>query len=333
MQEPCSTLAGVGHFGHRLSAFWLRTISNVSFVLFSCARMPFYQYPRSLVAEFPEDVYKSAGASDVLPLVMKNLDTDKVLAVQFLRAARVCLTFQDSETCSQVLKEGVVLGDFSVDLLPADDRLRTVHIRDLPVEIDEKVVFSFLAGFGEVLSVSHCFFDDYTSVRNGNRVAKVLLDRDTPQFVDADGCNCHVWYPRQPPQCSVCREFGHRAPACPLSGRCRHCHLPGHMARECTQAWGPSFSISRTDHSMEIEHDSDTSSSASDAVPSTAASVPSPPVISTCSTTAVTAPAKVSTCSVTMMTAASVKVATASSPECSNSDASTASAPSKKPCT
>ena len=293
--------------------------------------MPSYQYPRSLMAQFPEDVYRNAGASDVLPLVMKNLDADKVLAVQFLRAGRVRLTFQDPETCAQVLKEGLDLGDFSVDLFPADDRLRTVHLRDLPVEIEEEVVLSFLGGFGEVLSVNHCFFDDYPSVRNGNRVAKVLLDRDIPQFVEIDGCNCRVWYPRQPPQCSVCREFGHRAPTCPLSGRCRRCHQPGHMARECTQAWGPSFSVPRTDHSVEVEDDSDTSSSASEDVPSTTASVTSPVVTSpsvistcppvtsvhstaavptSCPTVAVTAPVKSSTGPVTMTTAASVPTTT-----------------------
>ena len=321
-------------------------------VTFRCARMPSYQYPRSLVAQFPEDVYRNAGASDVLPLVMKNLDADKVLAVQFLRAGRVRLTFQDPETCAQVLKEGLDL-EFSVDLFPADYRLRTVHLRDLPVEIEEEVVLSFLAGFGEVLSVNHCFFDDYPSVRNGNRVSKVLLDRDIPQFVEIDGCNCRVWYPGRPPQCSVCREFGHRAPTCPLSGRCWRCRQPGHMARECTQAWGPSFSVSRTNHSMEVEDDSDTSSSASEDVPSTTASVTSPvvtspPVISTCPpvtsvrstaavptsclTVTVTAPLKSSTGPVTMTTAASVtvpsasvKVPTASAPESSNSDASTAS--------
>ncbi|XP_044180034.1 uncharacterized protein LOC122961481 [Acropora millepora] len=314
--------------------------------------MPSYQYPRSLVAQFPEDVYRNAGASDVLPLVMKNLDADKILAVQFLRAGRVRLTFQDSDTCSQVLKDGLDFGDFSVDLLPADDRLRTVHLRDLPVEIEEEVVFSFLGGYGEVLSVSHCFFDEYPNVRNGNRVAKVLLDRDIPQFTEIDGCNCRIWYPRQPPQCSVCRELGHRAPACPLSGRCRRCHQPGHMARECTQAWGPPLSVSRTDHSMDVEEDSGASSSDSE-VPSTTASVAlpavtSPPVMSTspvtavCSTVAaptsrptvaVTTPANVST--VTMTTAASVpsasvKVSTASAAESSNSDASTASVPRPK---
>ena len=47
----------------------------------------------------------------------------------------------------------------------------------------------------------------------------------------------------QPPQYSICREFGYRAPACPLSDLCRRCRQPGHVARECTQAWGPSVSV------------------------------------------------------------------------------------------
>ena len=35
----------------------------------------------------------------------------------------------------------------------------------------------------------------------------------------------------------MCREFGHRAQSCPLSGLCRRCRQPGHKAKECTQAW------------------------------------------------------------------------------------------------
>ena len=303
------------------------------------------------MAQFPEDVYRNAGASDVLPLVMKNVDEGKISAIQFLRAGKVRLTFQDSETCSQVLKDGLDFGDFSVDLLPADDRLRAVHVRDLPVEIEEEAVSRFLSGYGEVLSVSHCFFDEYPNVRNGNRVAKVLLDHDIPQFIEIDGCNCRTWYPRQPPQCPVCREPGHRAPACPLSGLCRRCHQPGHMARECTQAWGPPPSVPRNDHSMDVEEDSDAGSS--DSVPSTTASVTlpavtSPPVISTspvtavCSTVAtptsrptvaVTTPVNVSTATMTTaasVPSASVKVSTASAAESSNSDASTASVPRPK---
>lgn len=103
------------HCTEAQKAFWL-TCGPVtfSFVLFSRAKIPSYQYPRSLVAQLPEDVYKNAGTSDVLLLVMKSLETHKVQAVHFLRAGRVRLTFQDSDTCSQVLKEGLDLGDVSV---------------------------------------------------------------------------------------------------------------------------------------------------------------------------------------------------------------------------
>ena len=119
--------------------------------------MPSFQYPCSLVAQFSEEVYKNACASDVLPLVMGSLDADKVRAVQFLRSGKVRVTLQGSQTCSQILEDGLGLGDVSVHLFPADERLRTVYIRDLPVEIDDDVVSSFLADFGEVLSVDYCF--------------------------------------------------------------------------------------------------------------------------------------------------------------------------------
>ena len=94
-------------------------------------------------------------------------------------------------------------------MLPTDERLRIVHLRDLAFEIDKEVVSSFLADFGEVLSVSHCFFNDFPTVHNGYRVAQVLLDSDIPHFVEVEGCSCLVWYLRQPAQCSICL-FGNR---------------------------------------------------------------------------------------------------------------------------
>lgn len=59
-----------------------------------------------------------------------------------------------------------------------------------------------------------------------------------------EDCDCRVCYPGQPSQCSICHESSHRAPACPLSGLCVCCRQPGYMAREYTQAWGPSVSVS-----------------------------------------------------------------------------------------
>ena len=205
-----------------------------------------YQYPCSLVSQFSEEMYKNAGADEVLPLVMRSLDPDKVLAVQFLRAGKVHLTFDDPVTCSSILKNGLDLGDVTVQLSPADERMRSVHLRDLPVEVDHESVSSFFSAYGEVLSTDHCFFEEYPSLRNGNRIIKILLTEEIPCFVEINSCACRVWYPRQPAQCTVCRESGHRAPACPLSGRCRRCHQPGHVVRERTQAWGPQYSAPRT---------------------------------------------------------------------------------------
>ena len=304
-------------------------------VLFAClqpVKMPSYQYPRSLVAQFTEDIYKNAGASDVLPLVMKSLDAEKVLGVQFLRAGRVRLTFDDPETCSTVLKDGLDLGDVRVQLFPADDRVRLVHLRDLPVEVDHDNVSTFFSAYGEVLSVDHCYFEEYPSVRNGNRIVKILLTQDIPCFVKVEGCNCRVWYPRQPAQCSICREFGLRAPACPLSGRCRRCHQPGHVARECTQAWGPSFSVSRaTDYAMETEEVPVTTASVTSPVTSASIVVPVT-TISTAhiivSTAAATASSSCSTVTATAATVSSVvpvnapstSVSTASAPKSSASE-------------
>ena len=268
--------------------------------------MPTFQYPRSVVVQFQEDIYKNVGATEILPHLMKCLDANKILAVQFLRAGKVRLTFEDPEVCSAVLRNGLELEGLSVQLMPADDRLRCVHLRDLPVEVDNDVVSSFLSRYGEVLSVDHCYFDDFPSLRNGNRLVKILLAQDIPSFVRVENCECRVWYPRQPPQCSICREFGHRAPACPLSGLCRRCRQPGHVARECTQAWGPSVSVfspasdgssDESDHAME---QSSPSPSIVASVPVSVQSTPSSVPRSSPKAPAVSAPVSVRAQSVTV---------------------------------
>ena len=78
--------------------------------------------------------------------------------MQFLRAGKVRLTFDDPVTCSSILKSGLDLGDVTVQLSPADERMRSVHLRDLPVEVDHESVSSFFSAYGEVLSIDHCFF-------------------------------------------------------------------------------------------------------------------------------------------------------------------------------
>ena len=74
--------------------------------------MPTFQYPRILVVQFQEDVYENVGASEILPHLMKCLAVDKIIAVQFLRAGKVRLTFDDPEVCSAGLRNGLELEAF-----------------------------------------------------------------------------------------------------------------------------------------------------------------------------------------------------------------------------
>ena len=72
------------------------------------------------------------------------------------------------------------------------------------------------------------------------KFVKILLAQEIPCFVRLEDCDCRVCYPDQPSHCSTCRES-----VLWLSSRlCRSCHHPGHMVRKCTQAEGPSISVS-----------------------------------------------------------------------------------------
>jgi len=79
-------------------------------------------------------------------------------------------------------------------------------VRDLPAEVDNDFASSFFSEYGEVLPVEHDYFDDFPTIRNGNRLVKILLAQEIPCFVRVENCGCRVWYPGQPSQCSICNE-------------------------------------------------------------------------------------------------------------------------------
>ena len=59
-----------------------------------------------------------------------------------------------------------------------------------------------------------------------------------PSSFNVLGFVCRTWYSGQPVRCSICKERDHLPRACPLSGLCRRCKLPGHVACECGQTGG-----------------------------------------------------------------------------------------------
>ena len=192
------------------------------------------QCSRTLAAHFPPAVYRSVGASKVLPELAKSLDIANVQCIQFVPNGVVRVTFKESAQCDAALASGVKFRGSSLRVTPVDARTRLVYLRDLPVEVPDEPVRAFFRKFGVLHSLSPQFHPGWPDVKNGTRVAKVTLLKDLPSSVRIAGYDARLWYQGQPQSCPVCRQFGHRVRDCPLNGLCRRCHQPGHMARECT---------------------------------------------------------------------------------------------------
>ena len=103
--------------------------------------------------------------------------------------------------------------------------------------MSDKCIVSVFSTYGKVYSVKSVYHKEFTSICTGTRTVLMSINDSVPSIVDVNGFECRVWYPGQPAFRSVCRSSGHLPRACPLSGLCRRCKQPGHVARECVQAW------------------------------------------------------------------------------------------------
>ena len=143
--------------------------------------------------------------------------------------------------------------DHDIPVTKDHEKLSVLYLRDLPHEVHADDVKDFFSAYGTVLVMERLKNADFPLLFDGNRVIKMILEKDLPYFLTVFGFECRLWYRDQPIQCFLCREHGHRAQSCPLSGRCRRCRQPGHVARECRQAWD---SVSRVDPPNVPESDS-----------------------------------------------------------------------------
>ena len=194
-------------------------------------------FPKSAVLHFPPSIYQRTGASTMLPKLLQILNSDDLRCIQFLRSGKVRISFREEADRDRLLSEGMRLDDQAIPVTRHAEKVTVLYIRDLPYEVASDDVIDFLSTHGEVLTAERSVNADFPTLCNGNRIVKMVLNEDIPHFLSIGGYQCRVWYRGQPIQCIVCRESGHRAQDCPLSGRCRYCHQPGHMARECSQAW------------------------------------------------------------------------------------------------
>jgi len=194
-------------------------------------------FPMSVVLHFPPSVYQKIGAAEMLPKLLESLKIEDLRCVQFLRNGRVRVSFLEKETRDRFLSEGMRFEDQEIPVTRDGQKVTVVYIRDLPYEVASDDVIDFFSSYGEVLTAERSVAAKFPSLCNGNRILKMILNQDLPYFLSVCGCQCRLWYRGQPIQCFVCREVGHRAQSCPLSGRCRCCHQVGHMARDCGRAW------------------------------------------------------------------------------------------------
>ena len=192
------------------------------------------QCPRTLALQFPSEIYRSTGASQVLPELVKSLDLPNVRGIQFLQNGVVRVTYKEPAQCDAAFTSGIRFRGAALRTSPVDSRTRLVYVRDLPVEVPVDGLKVYLRAFGVIHSVSMQTYPGMPQVFTGTRVVKVTLAKDLPSSARVSGFDVRFWYQGQPQACPVCRSYGHRVKDCPFNGLCLRCSQPGHMARECS---------------------------------------------------------------------------------------------------
>ena len=160
---------------------------------------------------------------------------------------RVRVTVRSEAYLEDLLSSEFRFKDTVVPVTPADCVAKSVYVRDLGFEVSDESILSVFSTYGKVYSVKSVYHNEFPAIRTGTRTVLVSVNDPVPSVVNVHGFECRVWCPGQSAFCSVCRSSGHLPRACPLSDLRRRHKQPGHVARECGQAWGqprPSSSAS-----------------------------------------------------------------------------------------
>ena len=238
-----------------LALFFLRIFFIFSFFLNVVRRYG----SRCSVPEQPGG--RSFGSSAVLLELLRSVDKEKLSTVQFLRNGTVRLTFKSTADCNAAVSSGISYGGVAPRVVGVEAKSRLVYLRDCPTEVPDIVVSGFFSSFGEVHSVTRSTHDGFPGIFDGNRLVKMTLTKNTLVSVRVSGFDCRMWYRRQLPFCSICKKSGHRGKSCPLDSLFRRYHQPGHVARECCNAWGAA-------HSAQAAYSSSTATASAAEVPS-----------------------------------------------------------------
>ncbi|XP_067048584.1 uncharacterized protein [Acropora muricata] len=132
-----------------------------------------------------------------------------------LKSGRVRVTCKTAEYRDDLLEGSTFLfGDVPIPVTAADQSVRFVFVRDLPLEVPDDDVKSVFERFGVVHSISPCFFRDFPSVSNGTRRLVMSFREAIPSSVSVVDFPVRVFPAGQCIICSVCHESGHLPRAC-----------------------------------------------------------------------------------------------------------------------
>lgn len=126
-------------------------------------------------------------------------------AEEVAEASEVALELTDGTPCS-VFVQGPGQG------------VKTVKVRNLPMEVSSKDVEMCLGQFGKVLQCRDERYPRgscYEGLLSGNRLVKMVMLRPVPSFLRVAGVEAVCYYAGQKPTCYVCNQDDHMRVNCP----------------------------------------------------------------------------------------------------------------------
>ena len=163
------------------------------------------------------------------------------------------MSFKEKSGRDHLLYEGLCVDGVDIPVIEHGKKLTIVYLRDLPFEVSSDDLYDFFAHYRDVATIERSTSATCSSLFDGNRVVKIVLNKEIPYFLSVLGHDCRAFYRNQTPECLICRESGHRSQSCPFSGLCLRYRQPAHRAKECGWAWGPAL-LSSSDAPAPVEN-------------------------------------------------------------------------------